>query len=75
MHPTPPGRLQGPGTSVAAPDRMLPVLVVAASIWALLILAVCALCAIAGAADEQSERWYRESRSTAEDHQEERGAA
>ena len=56
---------------------MLPVLVVAASVWAILILFVCAICAVAGAADEQSENWYRDHRRAAEDVDEEqqRGAA
>jgi len=55
---------------------MLLVLVVAACVWAILLLAVCAVCAVGGAADEQSEKWYRESRSAAEDvDQQKRGAA
>jgi hypothetical protein len=55
---------------------MLLVLAVAALVWAILLLAVCAVCAVGGAADEQSEKWYRESRSAAEDvDQQERGAA
>ena len=65
-----------PGTAVAAPDCMLLVLAVAALVWAILLLAVCAVCAVGGAADEQSEKWYREYRSAAEDvDQQERGAA
>ena len=70
------GRHPAPGTAVAAPDCMLLVLVVAAFVWAMLLLAVCAVCAVGGAADEQSEKWYHESRSAAEDvDQQERGAA
>ena len=55
---------------------MLLVLVVVASIWALLLLAICAICAVGGAADERSEQWYRDHKSAANDldHQK-RGAA
>ena len=50
---------------------MLLVLVVVASIWALLLLAICAICAVGGAADEESEQWYRDHESAADelDHQ------
>ena len=55
---------------------MLPVLVVAASVWVILMLAICAICAVGGMADEQSEKWYRDYRRLAEDPDEhERGAA
>ena len=55
---------------------MLPVLVIAASIWVILLLAICAICAAGGMANEQTEEWYLEHRRAAEDvDQQERGAA
>ena len=69
-------RPDSPGISVAAHACMLLVLVVAASVWVSLMLAICAICAVGGAADEQSEEWYCERQRAAEDeHQRERGAA
>ena len=46
---------------------MLLVLVVVASIWALLLLAICAICAVGGAADQRAEEWYRDHKRAADD--------